>query len=43
MDMEDKEHIRSELIAGENSGFTDLNTDDILKEAREELFKDFQY
>ncbi len=35
--MEDKEHIRGELTAGENSGFTDFSVDDIRKEAKAEL------
>ena len=34
---EAKQHIRNELIAGENSGFTDMSVDDIRKEARAEL------
>ena len=34
---EARQHIRNELIAGENSGFTDMSVDDIRKEARAEL------
>jgi len=34
---EERQHIRNELIVGENSGFTDMGVDDIRKEARAEL------